>query len=171
MEIRESGPGDAQSLDGLYTAAFPDEDLRSLVRELLAETAGFLSLVAVADGAVAGHVAFTQCGVGQRIETVALLGPLAVAPAQQRRGIGRALVAAGLNRLRESGTRSVLVLGDPAYYSRLGFAPETRITPPYDLPDEWQDAWQSIDLGHFETEVEGRLTVPSVWRKAELWGP
>ena len=41
----------------------------------------------------------------------------------------------------------VYVLGDPAYYGRSGFIPEPAIAPPYALPEEWRDAWQSLSLG------------------------
>jgi hypothetical protein len=40
----------------------------------------------------------------------------------------------------------VLVLGDPAYYGRFGFAKETAIQPPYPLPEAWDGAWQSLVL-------------------------
>jgi len=61
------------------------------------------------------------------------------------------------------------VLGDPAYYSRVGFAPETRVSPPYPLPEEWRAGWQSIALQ--ETELKGALEVPAPWRRAHLWAP
>ena len=50
------------------------------------------------------------------------LAPLAVAEAQRRGGIGAALVRAGLARLAAQGETLVFVMGNPAYYTRLGFA-------------------------------------------------
>ena len=42
-------------------------------------------------------------------------------PQLQRRGIGKALVAAGLAELRALGSRGCVLVGDPGYYTRLGF--------------------------------------------------
>jgi predicted N-acetyltransferase YhbS len=49
------------------------------------------------------------------------LGPLAVLPNQQRRGIGGELVEAGLEQLSRMHAQAVFVLGDPGFYSRFGF--------------------------------------------------
>ncbi|MEX2614561.1 MAG: N-acetyltransferase [Alphaproteobacteria bacterium] len=169
-EIRESLPGDMARIGTLYPDAFPEEDLLPLVRDLLQETALVLSLVGIVDASLAGHILFTTCGMDGKSDKLALLGPLAVAPACQRQGIGSALVRAGLQRLENAGVTQVCVLGDPAYYGRLGFIPEEDVTPPYPLPDEWRGAWQSIKLRHVELPCRGRLVVPQPWRQPALWG-
>ena len=51
-----------------------------------------------------------------------LLGPLAVEPSLQGRGIGRALVAHGLVEARRHGHGICVVVGEPAYYEPYGFA-------------------------------------------------
>ena len=170
-EIRDSAPGDLASIEALYPEAFPDEDLLPLVRELLQEASGVLSLVASIDRSVAAHAMFTTCGVAESAGRVALLGPLAVAPARQRRGIGKAIVAAGLQRLENAGVSLVCVLGDPAYYGRLGFVPEADVEPPYPLPAEWEGAWQSIGLIRGEPSPRGTLSVPRPWLHPRLWAP
>jgi putative acetyltransferase len=101
----------------------------------------------------------------------ALLGPLAVAPAWQRQGIGSAIVRAGLRRLEDANVSRVYVLGDPAYYGRLGFLPETLVEPPFPLPAEWDGAWQSRDLGKTTTPCAGKLSVPPQWLQPALWAP
>jgi predicted N-acetyltransferase YhbS len=53
-----------------------------------------------------------------------LLGPLAVDPAQRRRGIGSALMHHALRAAAKKGHRAVVLAGDPAYYSRFGFSAE-----------------------------------------------
>ncbi len=170
VDIRDSRASDLAAIERLYPEAFPDEDLLPLVRELLQAGPGVLSLVAVADGVLAGHVAFTSCTVAGRADTVALLGPLAVAPDRQRQGIGGALVRAGLERLEAAGTARVYVLGDPTYYSRFGFTPDGLVAPPYLLPEEWRGAWQSLSLGDGQ-QPAGALVVPPLWRQPTLWGP
>lgn len=170
MEIRESEAADRAAIEGLYPDAFPDEDLLPLIRGLLSDPAT-LSLVAVAEGSLVGHVVFTSCGLDGASGGAALLGPLAVAPAWQRRGVGSALVRGGLERLARLGTTLVCVLGDPAYYGRFGFRREARVEPPYRLPEAWRDAWQSLALGGAAAPGAGRLVVPRPWRRRALWAP
>jgi len=168
--IRDTVPADLPALAALYPAAFPSEDLRLLVRELLDPGVRALSLAAFRDGGLVGHVAFTTCGIEGCDDPVALLGPLAVVPALQRRGIGRALVQAGLARLSAAAIARVCVLGDPGYYGRLGFAPERGIRTPYPLPAEWDGAWQSRPTGA-DLPCRGLLMVPAPWRRPALWAP
>jgi HAD superfamily hydrolase (TIGR01509 family) len=83
------------------------------------------SLAAILEGQVVGHVLFTPVtfdpphpgwrGLG--------LGPIAVLPEVQRRGIGSRLMRAGLEHVRRLDYGFVVLLGDPAYYSRFGFMP------------------------------------------------
>lgn len=169
--IRQSGAEDIDPILSLYPSAFPEEDLVPLVHSLLKETAIALSLVADVSGEIVGHILFSRCQISGTRETAALLAPLAVAPEYQRQGVGGALIEAGLDAMREEGVARVFVLGDPAYYSRMGFVPDRRITPPYPLPDEWATAWQSIALKEGGAAVEGELLVPQAWRDAALWGP
>ena len=171
LEIRESTPEDLAAIESLYPQAFPDEDLLPLVRELLPDPALVTSLVAVIDERVKGHGLFTRCGVMESTTRAALLGPLAVAPDSQRRGIGSAIVREGLHRMAADKVSVVCVLGDPAYYGRFGFHPEASIKPPYPVPEEWKDAWRSIWPAGDARPISGVMTVPPPWRNAALWGP
>jgi putative acetyltransferase len=86
-----------------------------------------LALVAIDAQAVVGHVAFPRLRIenaGRELAGVGL-APLAVSETHRRRGVGAALVREGLDRLRAQGETLVFVLGDPAYYTRFGFALET----------------------------------------------
>lgn len=169
--IRESTAEDVAAISALYPATFPDEDLLPLVKALLAEREGVISLVAFSGAAVTGHIAFTNCRVEGSGTSVALLGPLAVAPAMQGQGIGKKLISAGLDRLTGTGVAAVCVLGDPAYYSRSGFRREDGILPPYALPPEWDGAWQSRPAPGSPGTLSGRLIVPDVWNDKSLWSP
>lgn len=171
LEIRESEPDDASSIERLYPDAFPDEDLLPLVAELLEAQSTVLSLVGIVDKALVGHVIFTTCELAGTTDRVTLLGPLAVAPARQRRGIGTALVREGLRHLKNAGTEWVFVLGDPAYYGRFGFGRDDGVSPPYPLPDEWHDAWQSLSLHDERRRLRGELSVPHPWQRRALWAP
>lgn len=63
---------------------------------------------------------------------------MAVIPAFQRKGIGSALVRAGLEQCEQRGFDAVVVLGHPEYYPRFGFLPSSRfgIDSEYDVPEE-----------------------------------
>lgn len=171
IEIRESMQIDLAAIESLYPGAFPDEDLLPLVRDLLREAPIALSLVGTIDSRLVGHVIFTRCSVAGSSDRSALLGPLAVEPAWQRRGIGSAIVRNGLRRLKGEGASQVFVLGDPAYYGHLGFLPESRIAPPYTLPTEWEGAWQSQSLRDTTTPHPGKLSLPQPWLQPSLWLP
>jgi putative acetyltransferase len=171
IEIRESVPDDWDSVELLYPDAFPDEDLLPLVRELFQKTPSVLSLVGVFGSSLVGHVIFTPCRVAGGRDKVALLGPLAVASARQRKGIGTALVHAGFQRLENDEVSQAYVLGDPDYYRRFGFKPETVVAPPYSLPAEWREAWQSISLLSTKPPQPGTLCLPQPWLQPALWMP
>lgn len=172
FDIGPSLPDHAAQIEQLYRETFPDEDLMPLLQDLLSLGAQCLSLVGMAGDAIVGHVAFTRCAVeGCPAAAVALLGPLAVAPAEQRRGLGGALVREGLTQLTGEGIGRVLVLGDPNYYGRFGFRTETEVMPPYPIPEAWRTAWQSLIVGNLQAIYKGRLLVPAPWQRPELWGP
>lgn len=171
LGIRESEQADLAAIEALYPEAFPDENLVPLVRDLLHDADISISLVGVIDLQLVGHAIFTKCGVTESDVRASLLGPLAVAPARQRQGIGSAIVRAGLRRLENAGVDLVCVLGDPSYYGRLGFVPETLVEPPFRLPEDWQGAWQSQYLDAEAGPCAGKLTVPRQWLQPSLWAP
>jgi len=170
-EIRETSAADWPALEALYAAAFPDEPLLELLRALLAMPGETLSLGAVSGGRLVGNGAFTWGHVAPGEVPAALLGPLAVAPDNQRRGIGGEIVRAGLARLAEAGCHGVFVLGDPAYYARFGFRGGARIAPPCPIAEEWAGAWQALSLPPHRLPETGHLLLPEVWRDPALWAP
>lgn len=81
-----------------------------------------VSLVAEADGAVVGHVAASPVTLSGGERGWYGLGPVSVTPAWQGRGIGSRLVRQALDVLRARGAAGCVVLGEPGYYGRFGFA-------------------------------------------------
>jgi len=171
LEIRESRRSDAAAIEQLYVDAFPGEDMFPLVSELLDLGQSVISLVGMHDNVIVGHICFTFCHVEGGKDKVALLAPLAVTPTLHKQRIGSGLIQTGFNYLKNSKIGYVLVLGDPAYYSRFGFEAEGKVVAPYPLPPDWRDAWQSIHLCDAKTPHEGKLSVPEPWRNIELWTP
>src|SRR5712692_7900339 len=71
-------------------------------------------------------------GPVKAVRRVLQLGPLAVLPSHQRRGIGSALTRKALRLADERGEPLVLIEGNPRYYERFGFrrADESGIEAP-----------------------------------------
>ena len=78
--------------------------------------------MAVEGGAIVGHIAFSEVLIDGEACGWFALGPVAVIPERQGDGIGGALVRAGLARLRAQGAAGRVLVGDPGYYGRFGFA-------------------------------------------------
>lgn len=171
FSVRVFETADMDQIEAFYPLAFPDEDLLPLVRELTSHLDDVLILVATAGRKVIGHGVFTLCGLDGGAPTLALLGPLAVTPDWQRRGVGSAVIKAGIDRLKAMDVAGVCVLGDPAYYSRFGFSADHQIAAPYTMPDEWAEAWRYLDLTEDAMSPSGTLTVPTPWAKKALWLP
>jgi len=84
------------------------------------------------DGKLIGAVSFWRLFIGEVGTPALLLGPLAVSPELQGKGVGRALMRHGLDLARERGHRLVVLVGDEPYYARVGFArlPQERLILP-----------------------------------------
>ncbi|QWG34471.1 GNAT family N-acetyltransferase [Bacillus mycoides] len=98
-----------------------------------------LSIVA-ADGGIVGHIMLSKITIeqdGTSVESLAL-APVSVAPGHQKKGIGGKLIVAALEKAKELGFGSVVVLGHPEYYPKFGFkkASDWNIKAPFEVPDE-----------------------------------
>ena len=128
LALRPETPEDLPGIRFVEEAAFAhhnEADLVDLVRKVGKTT---LSMVAVQDGVIIGHALFTTVTFGpphpgEQAGRGLGLGPIAVLPEFQRTGIGARLMRAGLEHVRRLGYGFVVLLGNPAYYSRFGFMP------------------------------------------------
>jgi putative acetyltransferase len=68
-----------------------------------------------------GHIAFSPVALSDGTTDWYGLGPVSVLPEHQRHGIGKALIEAGLKRLRAMGARGCCLVGHPGYYRKFGF--------------------------------------------------
>jgi putative acetyltransferase len=136
ITVRDEQPGDLAAIRAVNDAAFDQPLEGRIVDALRAHGAVRLSLVAEVDGQVVGHILFSPV-VSAGAEGLGL-GPMAVTPDQQRRGVGGALIEAALERLRASGCPFIVVLGHHDYYTRFGFVPASRhgLRCEWDVPDE-----------------------------------
>ena len=138
MLIRPEEPGDWAAVRAVNASAFETPLEANLVDLLREQAEPIVSLVAEDTGAVVGHIMFSPVSLpGHPALRIMGLAPMAVAPEHQRKGIGSALVRAGLERCRQLGFGAVVVLGHPDYYPRFGFQPSTRfgIGCEYDVPE------------------------------------
>jgi len=125
-EISEEQPRDVESITRVLLAAFPGDAESRLVSALRAANRLTISLVArVPAGDVMGHIAFSPVTVEGATGALGL-APVSVHPDWQGRGVGQALIEAGLARCRALGAPFVVLLGAPAYYSRFGFVAAAR---------------------------------------------
>jgi putative acetyltransferase len=165
--IRRETDRDADVIRAITAAAFargrpPGQVVpeAGLIDELRAGPAWLpaLSLVAVTPaGEAIGHVLGTRGHVGQ--DPVVAIGPLAVRPDHQRRGVGSALMHAVLGAADALGEPLAALLGDPAYYRQFGFELSAvyQITPPR---PEWQPHFQVRVLTGYQARLHGMFTYP-----------
>jgi putative acetyltransferase len=139
ISVRLEQPVDATGVRELNDLAF-GSPVEGRIVESLRAAPDCISLVAIKNDLVVGHILFTPVSLtppaGLR---VAGLGPMSVLPEHQRAGIGGQLIRAGLEACREHGYSAVVVVGHPEYYPRFGFEPaHTRglTLPDFDVPQE-----------------------------------
>ena len=113
-----------------------------IVDELRDHGALSLSLVAFEGNKVVGHAAFSPVKINERNKNWYGLGPVAVLPTFQNRGLGTALIAEGIKRLKSQGAAGIVVLGEPIYYRRFGFRHEYGLT----LADASAEYFQALAL-------------------------
>ncbi len=126
--VRER-PDHRDGVRAVLVDAFETPAEAALVDNLREADALQVALVAETAGRAVGYVAFSPVTIetesGQTIAASGL-APVAVATDSQHRGIGGALIVAGLAELRRAGVGMAVVLGWPNYYPRFGFAPAHR---------------------------------------------
>lgn len=137
IEIREEGPDDVAAVRALNRRAFGQDLEGDIVDALRSNGATVLSLVAMRNGQVVGHILYSPVSVGGAV-TGAALGPMSVLPEHQRRGIGSQLVETGNRRLKEAGCPFILLVGHPDFYPRFGFTPARShgIVCEWEVPDD-----------------------------------
>ncbi|MCW2271965.1 hypothetical protein D3C77_171400 [compost metagenome] len=126
MIIRTEQAEDIDTISRLTEAAFRTQVHSSHTEHFIVDAlrrAGQLSvsLVAVDNDAIIGHVALSPVALSTGETGWHGLGPISVWPDHQGQGIGSALMKAALVQLQQLGGAGCVVLGDPGYYGRFGF--------------------------------------------------
>lgn len=162
MRIRQETPADFRGTEFLVREAFWNVYAPGCCEHFLLhrmrEQPDFpaaLSLVAEVDGRLIGHVACMPGrieGDGGSSHEVLTLGPVAVLPSCQRRGVGAALLARCREIAAGMSWRAILLCGDPDYYGRRGFEPAEK-SGIRDAENRYRDALQICGL--YEGALEG----------------
>lgn len=163
ISIRRAGTSDAVAIAMVESEAFGAEGplIVELIDALREHRCGRdrLSIIACDGEDVVGHTLVTRSRLDTLRATidVALLSPLAVAPAHHRRGIGRALVDRAVAESADEGFPVIFLEGDPAFYSRLGWVAAGPLgfrKPSLRIPDA---AFQCRLLPSYEPWMAGTL--------------
>lgn len=146
--IRDESPSDIEAIHSVTAAAFLNAPHTAHTEQFIVDAlreAGALaiSLVAEQGGEIVGHVAVSPVSISDGSAGWYGLGPISVKPDLQRMGIGSQLMRVVLQRLREQGAAGCLLVGDPSYYARFGFKPESRLV----LPNVPAHYFQALPLG------------------------
>ena len=139
INIRNEKAEDYADVYQINELAFGNKGEANLVKRLR-NVEPYISLVAVKDGKIIGHIFFSEVTLEPENKNLKAIGlaPMAVLPTFQNQGIGSKLVKQGLEACKNKGFEAVVVLGHPEYYPRFGFttAKEKGFDCEYPVPDE-----------------------------------
>lgn len=139
IQIRRERAGDETAIAQVNNQAFGQPDESRIVDAIRQAGHPTISLVAVDGTTTVGHILFTPITIdssGSPINALGL-GPLAVLPEFQRRGIGSMLLKAGLQECAKTSCQVVVVIGHSEFYPRFGFRPARPLglQCQFDVPD------------------------------------
>lgn len=169
VSVRLEVSGDEPAVRDVELAAFTGPEEAEIVERIRSEAPdGWQSLVAVdATGRIVGHLLLSPCAVeddeGGRVATVLAVGPVAVLPAVQYRGVGSSLMYAAMSLAMARAVPALVLLGHPSYYPRFGFTParDAGLEPPADAwPDE---AWMARRLPAWDDSMRGTVRYPEAF--------
>ena len=139
MIIRTETEQDIPAIRELVYSAFKDhphhepgaEPTEHLIVDRLRDGGELtLSLVAVLEDKVVGHIAFSPVKIGGKESNWLGLAPVAVDPDRQNQGIGSQLIREALDILKEKDIGGFVLLGGPEYYNRFGFVRHEELVLP-----------------------------------------
>ncbi len=121
--VRLEAAGDAAAVRDVNQQAFAGP-VEARIVDALRGSPDSISLVAIVDEHVVGHILFTPVTIDPPAGVrVAGLAPMSVRPDLQRVGVGRELIRVGFQECRRHNYSAVVVVGHPEYYPRFGFLP------------------------------------------------
>ena len=161
VEIRQENKNDYEEIYNVVKTAFEtaeqsDGNEQDLVVALRNSDSFIpeLSLVAIKDNKIVGHILFTKIKIGNHEELA--LAPLAVLPEYQKQGIGSKLIQQGHKIAKELGYHYSIVLGSETYYPKFGYVPAIQygIKAPFEVSNE---NFMAIKLNDTDAEIKGTV--------------
>lgn len=179
MDLTEDSGASRDAIVALFEETFTASEgadegrtIGDLVRAMFADVPEdrIAVFTATDDGRIVGAVVFTVMDYPQDSRRVMILSPMAVASDRQGEGIGQRLIRHGLDDLRARGIDVMLTYGDPAFYSRVGFAVITEDDAKPPLPLQFPEGWlgQVMSGGAF-VPLTGPSRCVAPLARPELW--
>jgi putative acetyltransferase len=136
IEIRKENQEDRDPVRTINDMAFDQPTEGKIVDKIRSACTETISLVAVKEGQVVGHIFFSPVSVNYEGKEIMGMGlaPMAVKPEFQKQGIGSLLVNEGIKILKKYRCPFVVVLGHDKFYPRFGF----KVASEYGLVPQWQ---------------------------------
>ncbi len=155
LTIRRENPDDCDAIYSITREAFlnmpyADGDEQDLVNLLRSSGSLSLSLVAIQNEKLVGHIAFSPAVNSDRSGPWYAIGPVSVLPDKQRQGIGVALIVEGLKQIKDLGAIGCILTGNPDYYQRFGFT-----LSPDNVPEE--ESEDHFMVNRFNEEKPGGI--------------
>jgi putative acetyltransferase len=158
-------PADEEAILSVVAAAFSDatrdasEEL-TIVRATWVATPAdqLIELVVDDQGTVVAHAMAAPGKIDGVPAPVAGVAPVCVAPSHQRRGVGGALMQSVIQTATSRAWPLLVLLGDPAYYSRFGFEPAGPLGLTYAPAGAGSPHFQARPLDSYDTRLRGTFT-------------
>jgi len=170
FKVRSEQSSDYKQIDDLLVAAFKGNEEVNIVTGIRkgSDYIKELSLVAEEGGEEQGkilgfnmlsYVTLKNDDVEYRVLS---LGPIAVLPEFQSKGIGAVLIKESIRIADDRGDPLIVLLGHPEYYPRFGFerASKMGIFPPAPWPD---DHYMVHPLKEYKPAHHGKISYPPAW--------
>jgi putative acetyltransferase len=167
LEVRPERPEEHAAIRAVHAAAFAPSEIEAPLLDALRAGGDIvepLSLVALLDGVVVGHVAISRATIGGSTEALAL-GPIGVLPEHQGKGVGAALMRAVLTAAGATRYPLVALLGHAGYYPRFGFEPADALGVSCQFPAPSEN-WLAFRLPAYDPAVRGEFRYAAAFSDA-----
>ena len=162
MIVRAETPDEHDAIRRVVDEAFDDTDTSPIVDAIRASDrfVPALSLVAVSDGHIVGHVMSSYVDLVPVNRRVLQVGPVAVVPSRQRQGVGTAMMHETIRIADGLGEPLLMLEGNPAYYGRFGFTrtDEHGIEMPPECPGAQYFMFRPLRA--YDPTLQGRAVYP-----------
>jgi putative acetyltransferase len=168
VRVRTERPGEESRVRAVNDAAFggPTEGgIVDAIRGTDRWIAGGSLVAESTAGEIIGHLLMSEGDLASRdgrVRRIWMVGPVAVVPEWQRRGVGARLMRAAIELAVERGLPVLCLLGHATYYPRFGFEPARAIG--IEPPRPWGDEnWLALRLPGWTPEITGTASYPSAF--------